>query len=626
MMMQSRIYSGLGRTKFWLVLPIACIFSLLLTLPTINNNINTPNRIAYFNADEGGLMDVVWLYYSGEKRESFQWDFDYGLEMVYLADFARSILSRFIDFTPGIFVLILRWIHLLAWVFSFFALWCLVNRHFKSEWQAALCVALLATRPAFAYFSNNLKPEPLVLLIMIMGLNYTLRVIEEPSKKNNLIIAVICAVLAFLVKFAGLFLLPAIILSIYFAKRYDSAFAQNKAAFTQVKNPWIFPLLAGLVITALPLLAIFFYQRKSTGTTWYGQFGLWGSLQQNMFILFMCVVGLLIILSSPLTLFLEKSKNRLVKKVIRLTNELNSYALVVSVVFAVFVILFGFRWLITPGHFLNIYAQFSSTSLSEASSVIGTKGLISAFLWNFTARISVLDYLIFFFFLLYLFQEKHNFNNNLKDNWLRLYKRIALLIFTIPPLIIMFFMLRMAQHHMLPFFVAMSILSVQGCSMFIASLKKRRLLKAIAITLISILFIADIAINAVKVIRSRVYQFNQDEDIAFELDPWWRNNIPPEARIVSDHYIHVYIPSGYKNIRTLNCNEKDRVIRLRELVDTYYPEYVYYNARVSEGGILPLPEEIFPGRKLKLVKSFDSAGQAYQRRAGDKFVIYKIVR
>src|SRR3989338_7536077 len=117
---------------------IVCIFTFYVSLPTVFDNIGDPNMIAYFNADEGGQMDIIWHYYSGQKRDSFQWDFDYGLEMVYLADFSRLVLSKFIHFTPGIFVLILRWINFLAWVLAFFALWRLVRRHFGGHWQAAL--------------------------------------------------------------------------------------------------------------------------------------------------------------------------------------------------------------------------------------------------------------------------------------------------------------------------------------------------------------------------------------------------------------------------------------------------------------------------------------------------------
>ena len=72
-----------------IVLVAVCAGVLLLAAPAMNYNIGDPNMIVYFNADEGGLMDEVWWYYSGAKLPSFQWDFDYGLEMKYLADIAR---------------------------------------------------------------------------------------------------------------------------------------------------------------------------------------------------------------------------------------------------------------------------------------------------------------------------------------------------------------------------------------------------------------------------------------------------------------------------------------------------------------------------------------------------------
>ncbi|KPK42832.1 MAG: hypothetical protein AMJ78_01170, partial [Omnitrophica WOR_2 bacterium SM23_29] len=146
------------KTILWLPVAAVCIATVLLSLPTIDNNINDPNMIVYFNTDEGGRMDTAWYYYRGEKRDSFQWDYDYGLEMLYVADFARIILDRFIEFTPGTFVLIFRWLHLIAWVCALIAMWYFVGYHFGNGWQRNLAVFLLGVRPAFSNFSNTLKP------------------------------------------------------------------------------------------------------------------------------------------------------------------------------------------------------------------------------------------------------------------------------------------------------------------------------------------------------------------------------------------------------------------------------------------------------------------------------------
>ena len=57
----------LKKTINLLPLFIICLVSALLIFPTINNNIYDHNMIHYFNADEGGLMDLLWMNYSGEK-------------------------------------------------------------------------------------------------------------------------------------------------------------------------------------------------------------------------------------------------------------------------------------------------------------------------------------------------------------------------------------------------------------------------------------------------------------------------------------------------------------------------------------------------------------------------------
>src|SRR3989338_3512539 len=185
----------------------AALFSLGLALPTIHNNINDPNLIVYFNHDEGMQMDLAWYYYSGVKRPSLQFEADYGLELFYLAALARMALSRFINFEPVTLILILRWIHLIAWILSFIMLARLVTRHFNAKWMAAVAVGLLAVRPGFASLCDNTKPEPLILLLTLAGMDYAMRLIEPEKRRRSLLFAIFFSVAAFLVKYAGIFLL-----------------------------------------------------------------------------------------------------------------------------------------------------------------------------------------------------------------------------------------------------------------------------------------------------------------------------------------------------------------------------------------------------------------------------------
>lgn len=608
----------------YLSLLVICLGSASLVLPTIGNNINNPNMIVYFSSDEGGLMDVIWHYFSGVKRPSFQWDFDYGLEMLYLSDFARTILSHFINFIPGTFVLILRWIHLIAWVCALIALWRLVSYHFRRIWLPVLAVILLAVRPAFAYFSVNLKPEPLVLFFMIVGLDYALRIAERPSKRN-LFIAIAFAALAFVVKYAGIFLLPAIVASMYFSELYQQNIGKRHIIFPRLKLFWILPALCGLVFIAIPLAIVFFYVRKSTGTTWYQEYGIWRSLLQNKAGLYSFVVGASLIFLSPVTWALNRMDNNFLKRVTEWVKTISSFALITGGIFIGFAFLFGLRWLFNPKHFILVYAFLGSTAPTESINILATKGFLYAFFQNLITRIVEVDFILFLLFIFYLGIEIYYWRKNLKGNPLQLYKRLVLLIFLVPFLMLVCSMMRFTLHHMLPFSVAMIILALVGIDIFLNEYNGKKSLKDAIVCLISILLVIDVGFNGASVIKTRIHQFNQKYDIAYEVAGWFKENIPLNAKVIAEHYSSVYIPPEYKNIKTLDWNLTDRDRKLRKLAQDYKPQFIYYNENPYDGQPLMPIREMLPGKKVKLVKSFDSSGRRYQRKPGDKFVIYEVL-
>jgi hypothetical protein len=124
-----------------------------------------------------------------------------------------------------------------------------------------------------------------------------------------------------------------------------------------------------------------------------------------------------------------------------------------------------------------------------------------------------------------------------------------------------------------------------------------------------------------------LYHTNKNEDVVFEVVDWLRDNIEPKTRIVADHPKRSYLPREYKNVmRFAGYGDADTVSRdLRRIAHKYQPEIVYYNAGPS-GSIAPPPiEAMLPGRKLELLKAFESQGRSYQRKSGDKFVIYKLL-
>lgn len=614
--------------------PLLFVCTAIVTLmsPIMSCNINDPNMIVYFNADEGYRMDVIWSYFSGEIRDSYQGGYEYGLLMIYLSDFARMVLSRFVDFDPGTFVLILRWLHLIFWVGSLIWLWRLITYHFGGGWQPLLCILILVTRPAFPYFMNSLKPDPVVLFFMLIGLDYSLRVVNKPSK-INLLIAIACASLALLVKFSGIFLLPTIILAMFFAEKYKKS---EDPIFPQIKRAWCLYLVIALVLIFLPLSSVLFYVRKSTGLTLYDQFGLWGSLLQNKLVLFLVLVGVCCIFLSALIWFFNK--NYKLTRIMGVVNRMNSYAFVVSGIFLGLIFLFGFRWIINPKYFLVTYSQIAPLvvpyAFGSSLNTVSESGLFSKFFFNFIDKIRDFDPILIVLFVFYIVMELWLIRKKIRYDELKLSKRLILVSFILPFLIFIFIsMTRAEQVHMLPFIAAMLILNLQGISMFYNTFKGNKWVKKIFLAMVFILIVFDVSFNGNTVRSQIIVKYHQHESIVYEIAKWWKQYIPQGAIIVADHPTRVYIPPGYVNVKVLRtpkalASKIDGVEELRQMVDQYHPQFIYYNegsnGMPSDNTPWPPIEVMLPDKKVKLVKTFESAGRRYQRSPDDKFVIYQV--
>jgi hypothetical protein len=616
-----------------LSLIVITIAVVLLTIPTVYNNISDPNLVVYFNHDEGYQMDLIWAYYTGEIRDSYQGELDYGLEMVYLSDIARIILSHFIEFTPGTFVLILRWVHLIAWIGALIALWHLVGNHFGKGWQQVTAVLLLAMRPTYDYVMNSLKPEPLVLLFMIIGLNYLLKIVERPRLKY-LLISMSCASIAAIIKFAGVFLLPTAIGALYFGNRYYAALEEKPAAWNfKTKNSWFFPLFIGMAMTALPFCVVFLFRRRSTGLTLFESHGLHGSLTQYKILLLIAVTGILVVLSSLLINYLSRSKNSLFVRVMGIVNDINSYAMIVSGIFFGTLMLFGFRWLTIPRHFFQTYVgNGNDFSGGEVIKKIHTlSDFFHVLLNNIVHKLISFDILLILLLCFYLLVELKYFRrHSSNESKLKFYKRMTLLVYLIPFVLSVINIGRFAPHHMLPFLIAVIILSIQGFIIASDVIGKGWMKTGVLICVVALILI-DIALNGRELIQLRIAQMHQREDVAFEVEQWLKENAKYDTHIVADHYAYVYIPQQFKNVKVirrydLNRDEVER--QMRQLVEKHQPQFIYYNegprGMPMDGKPWPALEKIVTDKKIKLVKVFDSAGRRYQRTGGDRFVIYEV--
>ncbi len=610
-----------------LVLLGMCIVSVSWLLPTIGNNTDDPNMIIYFNGDEGGQMDLLWHYFSGEKRASFQWDFDYGLELRYAADIIRIVCAPFFHFTPGTLVLVMRWFHLIAWVGALIAVWCFMAYHFRDLWLAALAVLLVGTRPAFSYFAVNLKPEPLVLLCMIAGLHCTLLILEKPSVLR-VAGAVAMASLAFIVKFAGVFLLPAIVAAMYFAL-HPVAHRGGRSAqenFPRVKSAWALPSACGSLLIGLLCVVIIFYVRKSTGHTWYEQYGFWGSLAKSASMRSLFLAGLALVCLSGALWALNRRARGSLRTIADFVDAVNSYACIVCALFALSTLAFGFRWLISPKDFILTYSQIApNASGTQALQLAKAGSVASAVLHYIVSRVMACDPLILGLFFFYAVVELRAFDKNRDKDPVPLFKRLTLLVFLLPYALFMFSGLRLEQHHMLPFFVAMSALGLGGIRMWLDEFRGQAGMRRITVACAALVLSLDIVGNGTRLVQARAHQFEQREDVAFEFSRWWHKNIPRDAVVVADHYTRVYIPPEYRNVTAFKGYQADRAEQLRALVRTLKPRFIYYNAGPAGSEPMPHVDWMLPGVRLELVKVFPSEGRRYQRITGDRLVIYKVL-
>jgi len=152
--------------------------------------------------------------------------------------------------------------------------------------------------------------------------------------------------------------------------------------------------------------------------------------------------------------------------------------------------------------------------------------------------------------------------------------------------------------------------------------------KKIILFILATLFAVDILFNAISLVKLRSYQFNQKEDIIFEVVEWIRENIPKDTQVVADDFANVYIPPEYKNMRVFKGKDQEaRVERFRKLVSTYKPRFIYLNERPCDDMSLPsIDVALPPGERVRLIKVFDSSNRRYQRRSNDKFVIYELIQ
>ena len=600
---------------------VVCVLGIYAVFPLLIQNIYTPNLITYFNEDEGYLMDLIWSYFSGVVQPGSKGDVDYGLMMVYISDLA-CFFTKYIDFSPGGFVLILRWIHLLSWLGCILVLWRLITNHFNENKIYILSILIFAVNPSFIYYTVSSKPDYTSLLFVILGLNFILKIIDEYSKKY-LFFALCCAAIGLLIKFVGVFLLPPTILAVWLAKKRG----ENDFKLPQFKNLWFYPALIFNILILTPIMGMFFYVRRTTGKTYFEEFGFLGSFVQAKIILLWYLIAFIFLLGVIFFYYLEKNKNKAHNA---LALEGISTAVWICAMFIGILVIFGFRWVFMPQHFLTTYGQIIFMNFSGGY-ILRSSGSVYIFLREAMSAIG--DRLfsiahILAFFLLYIGGEGYLvYRKKLPIRDSLFYKKKVLLVFLSPFFLILFTPGMFTVHHMLPFLVVLYIFIIHGILVWRNILAEKNSLLSLVYFYGFIFIISGwISINGINIFHQYQHIQKRKYDVAFEIKKWFEANISDTARVITDHPSRVYVPDQLKEWKTVDMSVPHFQEKLKEAISLFKPDYIYYN--LGSGNLLQVPklEEIATLKEsVVLIAEFDSSSRLYQRRMGDKFVVYKVV-
>ena len=580
-----------------LVLILTSLASVAVELPIIHRNIDDADMIAYFNHDEAFLMDLAWYYYSGHKRKSFQYESDYGVELLYLSLLSKYFFSHFLTITPNTLVLLLRWLHFIFWILSLFALYRLLNRHFESTWICVFPLLLLSTRVSFPYLSQNLKPEPIVLFFMISGLNYALQYVESASYKE-LLKACCCAAAAFSIKLAGIFLLPILIVGMCLNERkpYISEKAQRFLA------P-LFPTFSGMALLTIPLVVIVYYVRQTSGLTWLEEFGWFSSLTRNKLIPVSIGLGCLLLFFSIYLTYQPKDIS--MRKFSGMLQYFLSRATILFTIFFAFTITFSSVFLVHSEHLLSIIATFSLEALTQPKTTNDHAMMIYQKILDFNP-------ILLFLFILVLILELRFWK---KNNWqvtLLLKKRLMLHLFVLCGLAVIFLPIRFAHHHQLPFLVAASLL-------FVNPVHVMRPTKWITGCLIIV--IVQGSYQSVTLF-SRIYHWH--EDVMFDVAPWLKLSFPAHTRILADHPTRVYLPPQFMHAKSF-VYQTSYFEQLKQALKEFNPKIIYLNVSEEDKPQLLSTMASLKTMKFKLIKQFTQIHKKYKRYPNSEYSIYEVI-
>lgn len=179
----------------------------------------------------------------------------------------------------------LRVFGVLSGLAALLVLWHMVERHFGRRLAAVAVLSLMAT-PQFVGWFDHLKPESLTLLLIFLSLHFSLD-LAQTYRLRDLLFATASAAGVFATKFFGFVLLPSIAVGAAVGLGREKVQEQLRQQVIRWQKWLIFfgwgGVAAALALAAVPFALILFYERKSTGMTWFATHGLIRPLAQPDF-------------------------------------------------------------------------------------------------------------------------------------------------------------------------------------------------------------------------------------------------------------------------------------------------------------------------------------------------------
>lgn len=626
----------------WILPFVVCTLWMSLATPMVWNNLDDVGLIAWFSHDEIYMLDLLQFYLKGVyDPDTFQGSQDYGFHLRYVAFFLKLLGFENVD--PGVGLGIIRLQSLMFGLLAIVIFWKLLVRHLGGDLSSTVALLGLALCPSFVWLLDFAKPDPIVLCLNLLSLDCALRIIGSP-RKHYLIAAVALAALSSGIKYMGLFVLPGILVAAWRERDYFAGWKAPGLLFATLGAGWflVSPVLASAF---LELSAD--YAGKHRLAEWV--------VQSSGLVTLLWMMPSLVFLGCAVVYVLAS------RRAVRTSSgfwQATSLSLGVASLFLACLACFGMIWYWHPKSALFNYAslftlhQQGGFQYQSFFSILASTGeiifrnlttLTGVYLYDWyhpeQARLYVMSDLLGIGGLLalgaYFAVQLPAMRRTIRNGTDLEYKRFTILVASLSFLAPMLVYGNVRANHFVQPIGLLFLLAAYGAFGFPLYDQHKTLSESLKWIIVTALLIT-LALNAKTSLEWRINKLGQrpgSQDLVWEMQRWWRDNVPPDTAIVAGHPSNVYLPPEFRNVGhfpdSVNKNKGINwsVSQLRNQVHRIHPSYIAYNrGAADEDEVLPEIGELLPEGRFVAVKTFE--GRRFRRliTRDDRIVVYKVLQ